>query len=71
MLHRSAGNRATSSAIAVQRAALTTPEGNAVSEVPVEDPGSFHLLVRRSVAETLGFSIPDELLAQADEVVDR
>lgn len=42
--------------------------GTDVADVPLEDPGSFHLLVRTSVADRLGISVPEVLLDQADEV---
>ena len=41
-----------------------------VSDVPVEDPGSFRVVVRTSVARALGIDVPDELVETADEVVD-
>jgi putative ABC transport system substrate-binding protein len=43
--------------------------GTEIDEVPVEEPGSFRLLARASIAESLGVTIPDELLSRADEVV--
>ena len=41
-----------------------------MSDVPVEDPGEFHLTVRRSVAAKLGVQLSKDLVDQADEVVD-
>lgn len=53
----------------VARQVIRLLEGKDVHEIPVEDPGAFHLLARTSVAEDLGLTIPDDLLDQADEVV--
>jgi len=52
------------------RQAARLLDGIEVSEVPVEDPASFTLTVRRSVADELGIRLPEELLDRADEVLD-
>jgi putative ABC transport system substrate-binding protein len=52
------------------RQAVRLFDGTKVADVPVEDPGDFHLLVRPSVAEKLGIEIPADLLSLADEVSD-
>lgn len=44
-------------------------DGVAVSEIPVEDPGQFRLLVNQRVAGALGIELPADLLAEADEVL--
>lgn len=41
-----------------------------VDRVPVEEPASYNLVVRAGIAEQLGVEIREELLAQADEVID-
>jgi putative ABC transport system substrate-binding protein len=43
-------------------------EGTDVSDVPVEDPGAYRLVVRADIADRLGIEVPRELLEQADEV---
>jgi putative ABC transport system substrate-binding protein len=45
-------------------------DGTAVADVPVEDPGSFRLVVRTAIADRLGIDVAPELLDQADVVVD-
>ena len=42
--------------------------GTDVADVPVEDPGEYHLLVRTDLAKELGIELSPELVAQADEV---
>jgi hypothetical protein len=36
----------------------------------VERPGRFELVVSRKAASSLGFVLPDSILAQANEAVD-
>lgn len=52
------------------RQAARLLDGTPVRDVPVEDPASFIMTVRRDVARRLGIELPDELLARADEVLD-
>lgn len=42
--------------------------GAAVEDVPLEDPGEFHLTVRAARAAALGVQLSSELVAQADEL---
>ena len=44
-------------------------EGAEVSETPVEDPGSFELVVNLGVAEQLGIDIPEAFVERADRVI--
>lgn len=39
-----------------------------VSKVPVEEPGEFHLTVRKDVAAQLGITVSRDLIAQADDL---
>src|SRR5262249_48177276 len=44
--------------------------GAKASEIPVEQPTKFDLVINISVARTLGLTAPDKLLALADEVIE-
>jgi putative ABC transport system substrate-binding protein len=52
----------------IARQAARLLDGTEVSEVPVEEPGAFHLLVRTGVADSLGVTVPQDLVDQADEI---
>lgn len=50
------------------RQAVRILGGTPVSKVPIEDPGEFHLTVRKDVASRLGITVSKDLLEQADEL---
>ncbi len=50
------------------RQAARLLDGTSVSKVPVEEPGEFHMTVRKDVAAQLGITVSPDLIAQADEL---
>lgn len=51
------------------RQAVRLLGGTPVSEVPVEDPGIFRVVVNLDVAERLGITVPESVIRSADAVV--
>jgi putative tryptophan/tyrosine transport system substrate-binding protein len=44
--------------------------GAKASDIPVEQPTKLELVINRTTAKSLGLTIPDRVLAFADEVIE-